>query len=178
VRHFLLALILSFTLGSVAIGQQSGDTPATKEDIQKYFEVIHSRDMTDKMMNAMLKPMQQMMHAEYVKNQDKLPADYEERMNKRMDAMVKNMPYDEMMQAMIPSYEKHLTKGDIDSLLAFYSSPTGQKVLRELPAIMAEAMQAMVPTMRKYVDGMQEQLQRETAELIKQSQKDGTTTKN
>jgi uncharacterized protein len=178
VRHYLLALILSFALGSVAIGQQGGDTPATKEDIQKYFEVIHSRDMTDKMMNAMLKPMQQMMHAEYVKNQDKLPADYEERMNKRMDAMVKNMPYDEMMQAMIPSYEKHLTKGDIDSLLAFYSSPTGQKVLRELPAIMAEAMQAMVPTMRKYVDGMQEQLQRETAELIKQSQKNGTTTKN
>jgi hypothetical protein len=47
-----------------------------------------------------------------------------------------------------------------------------------LPAIMAEAMQAMVPTMRKYVDGMQEQLQRETAELIKQSQKNGATTKN
>jgi uncharacterized protein len=176
VKRLLLAIALCVAFCSsifcpTVLAQQSDDTPATKEDIQRYFEVTHSRDMANKMMDAMLKPLHQMMHEEYLKNKDKLPEDYEDRMSKRMNEMFKNMPFDEMMQAMIPTYQKHFTKGDIDSLLAFYSSPTGQKLLRELPAIVAESMQSMMPIMRKYAEGMQEQLQQETAELIKQSEK-------
>jgi len=184
VKRLLLAIALcvafcSSILCSTVLAQQSDDTPATKKDIQRYFEVTHSRDMANKMMDAMLKPLHQMMHEEYLKNKDKLPEDYEDRMSKRMNEMFKNMPFDEMMQAMIPAYQKHFTKGDIDSLLAFYSSPTGQKLLRELPAIMAESMQSMMPIMRKYTEGMQEQLQQETAELIKQSEKkSGQAAKN
>ena len=34
-----------------------------------------------------------------------------------------------MMQSMVPAYQKHFTKGDIDNLVAFYSSPTGEKVI-------------------------------------------------
>ena len=178
-RRFVLAVALCLSFGFGAFAQQTADTPATKEDIEKYFEVVHSRETVDKMMDAMLKPMHQMMHEEYLKDKDKLPDDFEQRMNKRMDDMMKNMPFDEMMQAMIPAYQKHFTKGDLDALLAFYSSPTGQKLQRELPTIMAESMQSMIPIMRKYVDKMQNELQQETAELMKQSaKKSGQTTKN
>jgi len=179
VKRLLLSAILCFAFSFCSFAQQTDDTPATKEDVQRYFEVTRSRDMVNKMIEAMLKPHHQLMHEEYLKNKDKLPEDYEERMNKRMDDMLRNMPWEEMMQAMIPAYQKHFTKGDIDSLLAFYSSPTGQKLLREMPAIMGEAMQSMMPIMRKYVEGMQDQLQQETAELIKQSEKkSGQATKN
>lgn len=183
-KRYLLAIALcaalcSTVFRSTVLAQQSGDTPATKEDVQKYFDAMHSRDMLDKMMDAMLKPMHQMMHEEYLKNKDKLPQDFEERMNKRTDDMVKNMPWDEVMQAMMPAYQKHLTKGDIAALVAFYSSPTGQKLQRELPEIMSESMQSMMPIMRRYTEGMQEQLQQETAALIKQSDnKSGQGTKN
>ena len=170
-KRFLVASILCLSLVPAIFAQSNDDSPATKEDIQKYFEVVHSREMTNKMMDAMLKPMHQLMHEQYLKNRDKLPPDFEERMNKRMDAMVKDMPFDEMMNAMIPAYQKHLTKGDVDSLIAFYSSPTGQKLQRELPAIMAESMQSAMPVMRKYIDHMQDQLQQETAQLMKQSEK-------
>ena len=178
-KRLLLSAILCFAFSFCSFAQQTDDTPATKEDVQRYFEVTRSRDMVNKMIEAMLKPHHQLMHEEYLKNKDKLPEDYEESMNKRMDDMLRNMPWEEMMQAMIPAYQKHFTKGDIDSLLAFYSSPTGQKLLREMPAIMGEAMQSMMPIMRKYVEGMQDQLQQETAELIKQSEKkSGQATKN
>lgn len=178
-RRFLLAMILCFTFSLGALAQPTDETPATKEDIQKYFDVVHSREMASKTMEAMLKPLHQMIHGDYIKDKDKLPEDYEERMTKRMDDMLRNIPFDEMMQAMIPAYQKHFTKGDIDALLAFYSSPTGQKLLRELPAIMAESMQSMMPVMRKYIEGMQDQLKQETAELIKQSEtKSGQVTKN
>jgi hypothetical protein len=170
-KRFLISAILFLTFCSSGLAQQTDQTPATKEDVQRYFEVMHSRDMMNKMLDAMLKPMHQMVHDQYLKDQDKLPADYEERTNKLMDDMLKNMPWDEMIQAEMPVFQKHLTKGDLESIIVFYSSPTGQKLLRELPAIMSEAMQSMMPIMRKYIDGMQDRVQQETAELLKQSQK-------
>jgi hypothetical protein len=84
---------------------------------------------------------------------------------------MKSMPFDEMMQSMVPTYQKHFTKGDIDSLVAFYSSPVGQKLLREMPAIMGEAMEAMMPIMRQHMDAMNQRLQQEVADMLKNSQK-------
>jgi hypothetical protein len=150
--------------------QQSGsDAPATKEDVEAYLQAVHSHEMMLNMMDAMIKPMHQMSHQEYLKNQDKLPPDFEEHMNKIVDDMMKNMPLDEMMQAMVPSYQKHFTKGDIDAMLAFYSSPTGQKVLRELPAIMSESMQNIMPIMSKYMETVKERMQQEVARLLQQT---------
>src|SRR5258708_39633624 len=115
----------------------------------------------------MARYMRQLARDQFMKEKDKLPADFETRMNEMMDDMMKDMPFDEMMQAMVPSYQKHLTKGDVDSLVAFYSSPTGQKVLRELPAIMGEAMEAMMPIMRRQMDTMNQRVQQEAAAMLK-----------
>jgi hypothetical protein len=117
----------------------------------------------------MSKPMHQMTHEQYLKDKDKLPADFEEKMNRIMDDYIKNLPIEEMLQAMIPAYQKHLTKGDVDGLVAFYSSPTGQKVIQELPAITAEAMQSMIPLMRKQIDVMTGRMQEQIAQMKKQS---------
>ncbi len=88
-----------------------------------------------------------------------------------MDDMLQNMPFDEIMQSMAPIYQKHFTKGDIDNLVAFYSTPTGDKVLREMPAIMAEAMQNMMPVMSKYMETVQARVKKETDLMIAESQK-------
>src|SRR6267378_7033688 len=100
---------------------------------------------------------------------DKLPPDFETRMNKVMDDYMKNLPFDEMLQAMIPAYQKHLTKGDINALVVFYSSPTGQKLIQELPAITAEAMQSIMPLMRKQIDAMTTHVREEVAQMIEAS---------
>ena len=73
--------------------------------------------------------------------------------------------------AVVPIYQKHLTKGDIDALVAFYSSPTGQKMLRELPAIMAETMQAMMPSIEKYMETVRQRIDEQFAQALKQSEK-------
>jgi uncharacterized protein len=166
----LIFLVLFATSCVSCLAQPSSqDQPATKEDVQRYLDAIHSHDMMKQMISAMTPPLHQMIHEEFAKDKDKLPADFETRLNQMLDDMWKDMPFDEMMQAMIPSYQKHFTKGDIDGLVAFYSSPTGQKILREMPAIMSEAMQAMMPIMRKQIKGMQERIQQQMAEMLKQS---------
>ena len=111
--------------------------------------------------------MHQTTHEQCEKDKDKLPADCEERINKMLDGLMKEMPFDEMMQAMVPAYQKHFTKGDMDALIAFYSAPTGQKVLKELPAVMAEGMEAMMPIMRQSVEKLTERAEKEVAQMMK-----------
>jgi hypothetical protein len=94
-------------------------------------------------------------------------------MDKIMDDMLMGMPFDEMMDAMVPTYQKHFTRGELDALTAFYSSPTGQKILREMPAIMSEAMESMMPIMRKNIERMTEDVQQQAAEMMKESRQNG-----
>jgi hypothetical protein len=163
-----VVLILSWT----CVAQISADdSPATREDVERYLQAVHSHDMTKKTVMAMAQGMHQMMHEQYLKHRDELPSDYESKMTARMDEMFENMPWDEIMQSMAPVYQKHFTKGDIDNLVAFYTSPTGEKLLREMPAILSDAMQSMTPIISKYMETVQQKLQKETDDMIAQSKK-------
>ena len=163
-------LCLAFTCHGLA-QENAANAPASKDDVEKYLQAIHSHDMMLSIVAAMAKPMQQMVHDQYAKAKDKLPPDFEDRMNKMMDDMLKSMPFDDMMQSMVPVYQKHFTKGDMDALVAFYSSPTGQKLLRETPAVMGESMQAMMPIMQQYMEVVNQRVQQEVADMINNSQK-------
>jgi hypothetical protein len=180
-RFRLLFIVLASVLCVNCVAQQASlDQPASKEDVQRYLDTIHAHDMTRQMVSAMLPPLHKMIHDEYLKDKDKLPADFETRMNQMLDSMLKDMPFDEMMAAMVPSYQKHFTKGDMEGLVQFYSSSTGQKILREMPAIMAEAMQAMAPIMQKRMEDIQGRLQQQIAELLKEPKPspDGSSSQN
>jgi hypothetical protein len=98
-----------------------------------------------------------------------LPADFDTRMAKIMDDLIKGMPVDEITQAMIPAYQNHFTKSDIEAMNVFYSSPVGQKVLQELPAVMQEGMQAAMPLMSKYLSDWQQRLKHEFDQPAKSS---------
>jgi len=169
-KRLLPILILGLLCSAATWAQQTAaDAPATKEDVQKYLDAVHSREMMAQMVEAMAKPMHQMIHEQYLKEKDILPADFEAGMDKKLDDMMKSFPWNEMLQSMVPVYQKYLTKGDIDALVAFYSSPTGQKLLRDLPAMTGEAMQAMMPILQKQIDGMNERLQQQVAQMLKDS---------
>jgi hypothetical protein len=88
-------------------------------------------------------------------------------MKKAMDDLVKTMPIDEITEAMIPAYQKHFTKSDIEAMNTFYSSPVGQKVLEELPAVMQEGSQAAMPIMSKYLTEWKTRMEQEAKEMEK-----------
>ena len=170
-RRVLLAAVLSFCTPLLGLARQTAqnasDAPATKEDIQKYLDVMHSREMMAKMVDAMSAPMHKMLHEQYLKDKDKLPPDFEGRMTTMIDDWMKSFPWDEMMDSMVPVYQKHFTKGDVSALVAFYGSPTGQKILRDMPAIMQEAMENMMPLLQKQMDAMNARMQQEVAQMMK-----------
>jgi uncharacterized protein len=175
VKRFSLAILVFLLFGAISFAQQSpSDAPASQEDIEKYLDTMHARDLMKSTLDAVTKQMHQMIHNE-IKNQPNLPADFEARMDKMMDDMFKNFPTDDLLQAMIPAYQKHLTKGDVDSLTAFYSTPTGQKILKEMPAMTAEAMQASSGIIQKMMAQAQERVQTEIAQM--QKEPDGSSAK-
>jgi hypothetical protein len=166
-KRLIVATALLVALSLPTLGQSSEDAPATKEDVERYLETYHSNDRMQQIVDAMAKPMRQMIHDQFLKDKDKLPPDFEERMNKFMEEMYRDMPWDEMRQAIIPMYQKHFTKRNIEDLVAFYSSPTGQKLQREMPAIAAESAQAMLPVLQNYMQKMRRNLEQQIAELKK-----------
>jgi uncharacterized protein len=170
-KRFALVLLLAAAFCCPAFAQSTDDTPASKEDVERYFAVAKSHDMMQKMMKTMSTSMQEVFHQQYLQHKDELPADYESTISARVSEMFMNMPMDDILQAMAPAYQKHLTKGDIDNLIAFYSTPTGQKLLTEMPAILGDAMQSAMPIITKYVDTTRARLQKETDDMIAQNKK-------
>jgi uncharacterized protein len=60
----------------------------------------------------------------------------------------------EMMEATVPVYQRHLSKSDLQAMMTFYSSPVGQKVLREQPAMMQESMKAAAGIQERIARGV------------------------
>lgn len=171
-KRSALYLLVSLLFASVSLAQQNAaDTPASKEDVERYMVTLHQRELVSSMMVTMKQQMHQTV-AEQVKKQPSLPSDFVARMDRMFDDMLKNFPVDEILQAEVSVYQKHFTRGDIDALIAFYSTPTGQKFLRELPAITSEAMQATSPVIQRMMTKAMERVQDEVAQAQKTSDTD------
>jgi len=167
-----MILVLCLFSATTCLAQQSPeDQPATTADIERYYDVMHIRDLMKSTMDAVAKQMHQMMH-EQIQKTPNLPPDAEEKIEKMEDKIIHEMPIDDLLQAMEPVYAKHLTKGDVDALIAFYSSPVGQKMLAEQPAITQEAMQASSGVIRKYMDQTMQEVQDQIAQMQKSNQPD------
>jgi len=168
-KKLACALRFYFAFALLSAAQQSAtDAPASRDDVARYMQVVNSRDRVNKTINAMSKPMHDMIHQQYLQNSDKLPADFEVRTNQKLDQTSKDLPWDDLLQTMVPIYQKHFTKGDIDALVAFYGGPTGQKVLREMPAITAELIQSMMPMLQKNIESMNHALTQEMTAMMKE----------
>jgi uncharacterized protein len=167
-KRAILGLVAYLMLASISFAQVPGDEPASKEDVQRYLDAMHSRDMMKSMLAAMMKQMHQMVHDQVLKEKN-LPPDFEARTNKAMEDLFADFPYDEIIAAMAPVYQKHFTKNDLDALTAFYSTPRGQNILNEMPVVTAEAMQASTGILQKLRADAQARLQNEIAQARKQT---------
>jgi uncharacterized protein len=191
-KRAILALLACLVLASAGMAQQNASSspqsaganqqsagtspqnaadpnaPASKEDIERYLEAMDTPEMMKNVMAAMTQQMHKIVH-EQVKKQPNLPADFEAREDKMLDDMFKDFPIKELLDAMVPVYQKHLTKGDVDGLVAFYTSPTGKKVLKEMPAMMTESMQAASGVVQKLMADANERIQ---VQIAQQSKKD------
>jgi hypothetical protein len=93
------------------------------------------------------------------------------------DQALGDMPIDEMVAAIVPIYQKHLTKSDLEAVIIFYKSPAGQKILKEQPAMMAEGMQAGQDIMLKRLPAILDRLNTQIAKLADEEKSHATGSK-
>lgn len=170
-RRIFWMATLCLAMAVPGLAQNSDTEPATKDDVILYLRTMRSHDMMQRTIEVQFQTMQQMMHDQILQEKGEVPAEFDTRMKKLMDDLRKNMPMDEIVDAMIPAYQNHFTHGDIQAMNAFYSSPVGQKVLEQLPAVMQEGMQAAMPIMSKFMTQWKERMQDEIKELKKTAPK-------
>ncbi len=89
-----------------------------------------------------------------------------------LDAALDDMPVDDLIKAMVPVYQRHFTKTDVEELIRFYASPVGQKYLREQPQMMQETMQASMQITQKRMNEVELKVEKRLQEL----DQEGTTT--
>jgi|ERR1039458_3950256 hypothetical protein len=160
-RWLAVILCLVFLPIEAALAQQPGD-PATKEDVQMLFDVMHSRERFKPFMDAIKQALPAMTN-EAIANQ--LPnatpdesAKVNEFMNLQSQKLFDSIPYDDLIEAMVPIYQRHFTHGEIQEIIHFYSSPAAQKMLEKMTAIMAESMQTGAPIIQKWTQGRMNEL--------------------
>jgi hypothetical protein len=164
-KSFLLAFVcLAFCAPALA---QNPDEPPSRDQVILYLRTMHSHDLLRRTMEVQAQSMQQLLHDMMVKDTGKVPDDFDSRFKKWMEELIKGMPADEIVEAMIPAYQKHFTKSDIEAMSAFYSSPVGQKVLHELPAVMQEGNEAAMPIMSKYLMEWKDRMEKEMKQMEK-----------
>lgn len=61
---------------------------------------------------------------------------------KIIDRLLAKLDMNEMLESVVAIYDRHFSTEDLKATLAFYQSPVGQRVLRELPPVMKESMAA------------------------------------
>lgn len=121
------------------------DAPS-REEVLKLFEMLQ---VSKTMEVAIAAAKQQSIDMAEQMIQEKAPdatAEQKKQMQEMIDSVMAEAlgpaAIKEMLEATIPVYQRHLTKSDLQAMMAFYSSAVGQKVLREQPAMVQESMQA------------------------------------
>ena len=165
-RVAILAILFSAT---AAFAQTTTvDFGPSREDILKLLDLTQGRRNMIVALDGMKKQMRDGARQGFKTKVPDATPEQLARVDKIVDAMFADFPYDEVFNAVIPVYQRHLTKQDVDGLISFYSTPFGQKIIREMPAILSESMQAGADVTRrqmaeriKRIDEQIEQMRKE-----------------
>jgi hypothetical protein len=155
-------LVVSMCAGAQTTVSIAPDAPS-REDVQKLFDVMASREQMAQMMQKVFAQARTLNRDEIKKRHPDITADQLASMDRQSEELLKNFPLDAMLSDMIPIYQRHFTKTEIDALSAFFSSPAGQKYLHEIPAVSAETMRAVYPRIEAEVDALLKRAEEKTA---------------
>jgi uncharacterized protein len=154
---------------AAAEAKRAAAAPPSREDVLKLFDLLQ----ITKTMDAVIKAAkQQSMEIAEQMIREKMPdataaqkKQFEEMMDDVMQQALGPAAIKEMLEATIPVYQRHLTKADLDAMVAFYSSPAGQKILHEQPAMVQESMEASAGIQQRIARSMFQKIDERIAKM-------------
>jgi hypothetical protein len=154
------------------------DQQPTQAQIAKLFETLRLRQQMDNMMQAMAGSITQQVQQQTkemianLPNSNKISPEemkaIEDFQKKWMDRAMHIVPYDDFIADLTEVYQKHVSKTDVDAVIAFYASPAGQHLLDEQPVIMKEYMPKVMARVSVRSKEMNDEMMKDIAAMVKQ----------
>jgi hypothetical protein len=125
----------------------------------RLFAVMKVHDQTRLVMESVATQQRAMMHDGLRRRYPQISDTEIARLDQATLDIMRDVSVDDMLSDMIPIYQKHLSKKDVDAMSAFYASDTGQKLLREMPAMTTESMRATAPRMQAIMEKVMDRIE-------------------
>jgi len=193
------SLLLVMLAGSALCGGQAADAAAknraatqtkkasaqtmpagapTREEVLKLFDIMQITKTMDAAIGAAKQQTREMAEQMASERLPEATPEQKQQIKEMLDDVLAKAlgpsAIKEMMDATIPVYQKHMKKADLEAMVAFYSSPAGQRILREQPAMVKESMevasgiqQKMARTMYQTIDARIEEIAHSGSEMKK-----------
>lgn len=162
-KSLFLALLLaaSAALAPAPVAAQGADDAR----IDRLLEVTRARQLIDSMLPQVEASQQQMF--EQIAAGRRVDADQQaamERIRERSAAALRQVLAWENLEPIYRDlYRETFSAEDVDAMLAFYESPTGQRVLDKMPLLMEKTMVAMQRIVVPLLQQLEQDIRAETS---------------
>lgn len=122
-KKFFLTLLFGAVFFTSSIAHAA---PASEKSIRELMTLTGAGNMALQIMQNMIPALKQMAPPD-------IPESFWSEFAKEVDA-------NELINGIVPIYQKHFTEEDVREAIRFYKSPTGAKFIAKQPQIMQESM--------------------------------------
>ncbi len=165
---FLLSVVLCMALSGAATAQAASDQPS-REQVLKLMSAMGVQQSVEEALHRSQDSIKDAARETFMKN---TPGTIDEATQKKMNEILDSEPFfkfDDLIDVVIPIYQKNLSAADVQAGIEFYSSPPGKRLMEKVPDILREANEAggkiAQQKMEKYAEQLDRKLQVLQAEL-------------
>jgi hypothetical protein len=142
-KMLLLVLLLGVRLA------HADDAPASDASIQELLEVTHSEKTIDVVISQMQASID-LMNKQFMKDRSLRPDQaqiMDDAKNQLVAAVRDSLKWEDMMPIYVDIYRKSFSQKEIDDIITFYKTETGQAILAKMPIVLQNTMQITMQRM-------------------------------
>lgn len=171
-RTILVAVVLVVT-AVTALSQ--GATVPSEQEVRSLLDLLDAKQSMQLMFDGMKQQMKAGAHQGFKSKIPNPTTAQLQQVDGMIDDVFSEISVDELVTVIVPVYQRHLSKTDIQAIIAFYKTPVGQKLLRQQPAMMQESMQAGADLMQKRMESLLKKVDARMEQLLRASQPDSVS---
>lgn len=161
IRRLVLLFVLSASVAFAA------DAPPSDASLKELLQVTDARKLLDGVLpqiDGMMKmSMQQGLNGRQITPDEQAALD--KMREKILETTRQELAWDNIEPLYMGIYRKSFTQDEVDGLIAFYKSPAGAALVRKMPLVIRETMQAMQQRMGPLMQKLQASAQEAVAEI-------------
>lgn len=150
--------------------QPAADGRPSSDQVRKLLALLRVRDELQITLDAMKQQVKDQAVRSFSERISDPTPEQLKSVNYVVDDVFRDVSLDDLIQDLVPVYQRHLTRSDVRALIAFYSSPPGQKILREQPAMIKESMQVAGINQQKRMEALLAKLEVRMQQLVTEEQ--------